>query len=116
MNWYPEGILGLLVLGIGVYIGFRALSAQRRGDDPAGAAADALRDVGPPALVFAGMLAFFVSVSGFLLVILFFVILSGDEGGMTAFTVVLYTMMVVALIGTGGSIAWAVRRARRRNR
>lgn len=115
VDWFPGGVFGLIALGVAAYVACRVISARRRGDDTAGAAADALREVGPPALVLAAILTFVLSVLGILALIMFVALLNGDDSLSTQFVVVLYTMVFVAVLGTAGSIAWAIGRVRRRD-
>lgn len=114
-------VLGLIVVGVVTYVGLRAYQARRRGEDAVAAAADALRDVGPPALAAGVGLVVAVALTGFAGV-LFVLALIGiffrrDDGGALLGMVILLVVSGLVLFGSvTGALAWAIARGRRRTR
>lgn len=113
-------VVALIVLGTVGYIGLRAAEARHRGDDPAHAAAEALRDVGPPAVVAILAVVVAAAVAGLLGFLLFIAllryVLAGDNGGFTTLVVFTYAAAAAAFIGCLAVAVWAVRRVRRHRR
>lgn len=113
-NWLPA-VLGLIVLGVVAYVGLRAAEASRRGADPAKAAADALRDVGPPAILAGAGVILGALVAGMLGVFLVVVIIAaifGQGGDFTGlFLILLFGGFLVSAC-LCGAIMWAVQRVR----
>ncbi|HEX2701183.1 MAG TPA: hypothetical protein VHM89_13360 [Acidimicrobiales bacterium] len=114
-------VLGLIVVGVVTYVGLRAYQARRRGEDAVAAAADALRDVGPPALAAGVGLVVAVALTGFAGVLfvlaLIGIIFRRDDGGALLGMVILLVVSGLVLFGSvTGALAWAIARGRRRTR
>lgn len=109
------GIVLVIVAGAAAYVGLRSTAARRRGEDPTAAAADALREVGPPAIAAVLLVVLIVSAFG-LMAFLFVLGLSdllfeGDKSGLDRLVVAIYVAVAFILVGIVGTIVWAVKRA-----
>ncbi|MGI8685849.1 MAG: hypothetical protein ACR2MO_12330 [Acidimicrobiales bacterium] len=115
-----RGLLGIIVVGVVAYVGLRALQAKHEGGDPAKAAADALRDVGPPAIAAAGGLVLAFVIAGFAGLLFLFALIDiffrrGDGDALVGM-VFLLVLSGVVLVGTVVGGAWlAISRGRRRS-
>ena len=114
----PAIFLGLIVLGVVAYVVLRSVEAGNRGESRAGAAADALRDVGPPALV-AGVgvvvAVVLICFAGLLFVIGLIEAIFRNDGDSLAGAFVMMGLSGLVLFGAGGgALYWAISRVRRR--